>query len=280
MMERRLVMEPDKRRMEQAYDFQAPGYDQAVGQGIKALMRQLLGDLDVGEAPVALDVACGTGISTFSLIEKAGGKGDFHGIDLSEGMLDGARRTAEAQGVKNVRFLKMDAENLVYPDDMFDVVISNMSFQFFPDKPRALKEMHRVLKPGGRLGILFGAGPMFEEIWEVLGKVAEGHPEHPDFAASVEEIKAMHIGLEETESLLEGAGFERIYVYSRHRLVYPTNKFAIHDTPYAGCWKITLPGDALEEVVEELTERLNEARTAKGFRAAWYVTLAYGVKPV
>ena len=272
-------METDKRRMERAYDAQAPGYDDAVGRGIRALMRQLLGDLDVGEAPVALDVACGTGISTFALIKKTGGKGEFHGVDISEGMLEVARRSAEARGIKNVRFAKGDAENLDFPDATFDVVISNMSLQFFPDKQRALSEMHRVLKPGGRLAILFGAGPMFQEVWEVLEEVAAGRPEHPGFAASIGEIKAMHIGLEETEALMEGAGFERTHVYARHRLTYSEPEFIIHDIPYAGCWKISLPEDVLREVEEEITERLTETRTGKGFRATWYVILAYGTKP-
>jgi ubiquinone/menaquinone biosynthesis C-methylase UbiE len=239
-------MEPDKRRMERAYDAQAPGYDDAVGRGIRALMRQLLGDLDVGEAPVALDVACGTGISTFALIKKTGGKGEFHGVDISEGMLEVARRSAEARGIKNVRFAKGDAENLDFPDATFDVVISNMSLQFFPDKQRALSEMHRVLKPGGRLAILFGAGPMFQEVWEVLE---------------------------------EGAGFERTHVYARHRLTYSEPEFIINDIPYAGCWKISLPEDVLPEFVDEITEKLTETRTGKGFRATWYVILAYGTKP-
>ena len=271
-------MKPDKRRMEQAYDNMAPEYDSTVGLGIRALMRQLLRNFNVGEAPVALDVACGTGISTFTLIEKTGGKGEFHGVDISEGMLEVARRSAEAQGL-DVQFTKGDAENLDYPDDKFDIVISNMSLQFFPDKPRALSEMRRVLKPGGRLALLFGAGPIYREVWEVLGEVAAGRPEHPGFAASVEEIKAMHIGLEETEDLMEGAGFEKTYVYARHRLVYYEPEFIIHYIPYAGCWKIALPEDALVEVVEELTERLTEAGTGKGFRSTWYVILAYGIKP-
>jgi len=272
-------MEPDKRRMERAYDILAPGYDSSVGPGIRALMRQLIGEMDVGEAPVALDVACGTGISTFALADKTGCVGEFHGVDISEGMLEGARRRAEARGLANVRFAKGDAESLDYPDAKFDVVISNMSFQFFPDKPRALAEMHRVLKPGGRLALLFGAGPIFGEFWEVLGEVAAGRPEHPGFAASVEEIKAMHIGLEEAGALLEGAGFGKTYVYARHRLVYNEPEFVIHSIPYAGCWKIALPGDVLPEVVEELTERLTDAGTGKGFRATWYVILAYGTKP-
>ena len=271
-------MEPDKRRMERAYDILAPDYDSSVGPGIRALMRQLIGDMDVGEAPVALDVACGTGISTFALVKKTGGKGEFHGVDISEGMLEVARRSAEAQGL-DVRFTKGDAENLNYPDAKFDIVISNMSLQFFPDKPRALSEIRRVLKPGGRLAVLFGAGPIYEEVWEVLEEVAAGRPEHPGFAASVEEIRAMHIGLEETEALMEGAGFEKTHVYARHRLVYYEPEFIIHYIPYAGCWKVALPEDALPGVVKELTERLTEAGTGKGFRATWYVILAYGTKP-
>jgi ubiquinone/menaquinone biosynthesis C-methylase UbiE len=279
MQRRRAEMKPDKRRMEQAYDNQAQGYNSAVGIGIKALMRQLLGDLDTIEAPVALDVACGTGISTFALIEKAGGRGEFHGIDISEGMLGVARRSAESKGITNVWFTKGDAENLDYPDDTFDIVISNMSFQFFPDKLKTVAEMHRVLKPGGRLAILFGTGPFFKEVWEVLKEAAALRQEHPGFAASIEEIMAMHIGLDETEILMEGAGFEKTYVYARHRRVYYSLKFILHDTPYAGCWKVALPEDALPGVVDELTERFTEAGTEKGLRATWYVILAYGTKP-
>jgi ubiquinone/menaquinone biosynthesis C-methylase UbiE len=273
------MMESGKRHMAKAYDLQAPGYDSAVGRGIRALMRQLLGGLDVGEAPVALDVACGTGISTFALIEKTGDKGEFHGTDISEGMLEVARRNAEVQGITSVRFAVGDAENLDYPDAMFDVVICNMSFQFIPDKWRALNEMHRVLKPGGRLAMLFGAGPMFREVWEVLGEVAAERPKHPGFAASVEEIKGMHIDLEETEALMEGAGFDKTYVYARHRLAYNELEFIVHDIPYAGYWKVTLPEEALSEVVDEFKARLTEAMTEKGFKSTWYVILAYGTKP-
>ncbi|MEE8354733.1 MAG: hypothetical protein V3S09_02810, partial [Candidatus Bathyarchaeia archaeon] len=73
--------------------------------------------------------------------------------------------------------------------------------------------------------------------------------------------------------------FEWPHVYARHRLTYSEPGFIIHDIPYAGCWKITLPDDVLPGVVDEITERLMEKRTGKGFRATWYVILAYGTKP-
>ena len=120
---------------------------------------------------------------------------------------------------------------------------------------------------------------MFHEIWEVLEEVAAGHSEHPGFASSIDLIKGMHIGLEETEALMEGAGFDKSYVYARHRLTYVDPEFAINDIPYAGCWKVTLPEDDLPRVVEELTERLTGMRGDKGFRATWYVIIAYGSKP-
>ena len=120
---------------------------------------------------------------------------------------------------------------------------------------------------------------MFGEVWRVLEEVAAGHPEHPGFAAAVDLIKGMHIGLEETEALMGGAGFVKSYVYARHRLTYVEPEFVIHDIPYAGCWKVTLPEDVLPMVVDELKERVTGNMTERGFKATWYVILAYGVKP-
>ena len=53
----------------------------------------------------------------------------------------------------------------------------------------------------------------------------------------------------------------------------------IHDIPYAGCWKVALPGGVLPMVVDELKARVAGEMTEKGFKATWYVILAYGVKP-
>jgi demethylmenaquinone methyltransferase/2-methoxy-6-polyprenyl-1,4-benzoquinol methylase len=71
------------------------------------------------------------------------------GIDISAGMLEKARK--KARGMKNVTFLLMDAENLEFPDNSFDYVVTTFVLCSIPDPVKALKEMRRVLKPSGEL---------------------------------------------------------------------------------------------------------------------------------
>jgi len=267
-----------KRLVEEAYDFQAPEYDANVGAGIRALTRQLLRDLRIPEAPVALDVACGTGISTLGLAEACGGRGRFVGVDISEGMLRVARESAAARDYDNVEFRRGDAEALEFPDDAFDVVICNMSLQFFHDKQGALREMHRVLRPGGQLGILMGGGPLFREVFEIWEETARAHPEYPGLAAVFSEMRRMHIDLEAVEALLEGAGFGRPWVYARHRIRYADPEWLIHRTPYTGLWKIMVPPEALDGIVDDMMTRFKERTTGKEFKYTWYVILAYCTK--
>lgn len=110
---------------------------------------KLLRDLDIPEDPVVLDVGCGTGISTFKMMELCENKGAFYGIDISKGMVDEARKNAKSLGYTNVSFKRGDAESLDFPDDMFDCVISNYTLHWVPDKRQAFAEMYRVLKPEG-----------------------------------------------------------------------------------------------------------------------------------
>ena len=85
--------------------------------------------------------------------------------------------------------------------------------------------------------------------------------------------------LREASSSHRARGFDKTYVYARHRLAYNEPEFIVHDIPYAGCWKVTLPEEALSEVVDGFKARLAEAMTERGFRSTWYVILAYGAKP-
>lgn len=71
------------------------------------------------------------------------------GIDISAGMLEKARK--KARGMKNVTLLLMDAENLEFPDNSFDYVVTTFVLCSIPDPVKALKEMRRILKPSGEL---------------------------------------------------------------------------------------------------------------------------------
>lgn len=98
----------------------------------------------------ALDVACGTGAVTRLLADRVGPGGRVTGLDLNPGML-AAARTAAAR--PNVEWLEGSAVSIPLPDAGFDAVVCQQGLQFFPDKPAALREMRRVVKPGGRLAL-------------------------------------------------------------------------------------------------------------------------------
>lgn len=93
-----------------------------------------------------LDVACGTGILAREVLSRMGTSGRVVGIDPSPGMIAVAKQLAPA-----VQWRKGAAESLPFTDQSFDAVVSQFGLMFFADRLRALREMHRVLAPGGRL---------------------------------------------------------------------------------------------------------------------------------
>lgn len=110
-----------------------------------------LGKLQSGERVV--DVGCGAGIDSLIAARMVGADGCVVGVDMTPAMLEKARASATAAAFDNVEFRHGFAERLPVPDAWADVVISNGVMNLFPDKSAGLREMARVLKPGGRLQI-------------------------------------------------------------------------------------------------------------------------------
>ncbi len=110
-----------------------------------------LGLLQPGERVV--DVGSGAGIDSLIAARMVGSEGRVIGVDMTPAMLEKARRSAYEGGFTNVEFRQGLAESLPVLDSWADVVISNGVLNLTPDKDAALREMARVLKPGGRLQI-------------------------------------------------------------------------------------------------------------------------------
>lgn len=107
-----------------------------------------------------LDVACGPGEPAVTIaagIACVGGQ--VTATDLVEEMLAMARENARERGVTNVTFQQADAEALPFPDASFDAVTCRYAIMLLPDAPQALREMHRVLVPGGRVVCLLSGPP-------------------------------------------------------------------------------------------------------------------------
>jgi SAM-dependent methyltransferase len=110
-----------------------------------------LGLLQPGERVV--DVGSGAGIDSLVAARMVGSEGWVIGVDMTPAMLEKARRSAYEGGFTTVEFRQGLAESLPVLDSWADVVISNGVLNLTPDKDAALREMARVLKPGGRLQI-------------------------------------------------------------------------------------------------------------------------------
>jgi SAM-dependent methyltransferase len=110
-----------------------------------------LGRLAAGEH--VLDLGSGAGTDSLVASQMVGPEGHVTGIDMTPAMLEKARGAALEMGVTNVDFRESEAERLPFADDSFDVVISNGVIDLIPDKDAVFSELHRVLRPGGRLQI-------------------------------------------------------------------------------------------------------------------------------
>ena len=122
---------------------------------VPAVARLWAADLVERAAPKSgervLDVACGTGIVA-RLAAAAMGMGHVVGLDINQGMLAVARSRSAGPGL-HIEWHEASALDLPFPDTSFDLILCQLGLQFFPDQPRALHEMIRVLVPNGRLAL-------------------------------------------------------------------------------------------------------------------------------
>ncbi|NHJ01763.1 MAG: class I SAM-dependent methyltransferase [Candidatus Heimdallarchaeota archaeon] len=163
-----------------------------------------------------LEIGCGTGGTSCLIAEQYGG--EVTGIDISEDMIEGARKRAVKKGLKNVTFKVANAHKLPFENESFDIVIAESATALIPDPSKALSEYYRVTKPNGQVGnidlfIIPGAP---EKVFELINEVIIGAvgraikiPTADQYYKLFEEAGYTNLSIEKNqESVLEYTSFK------------------------------------------------------------------------
>ncbi|HMT04097.1 MAG TPA: arsenite methyltransferase [Solirubrobacterales bacterium] len=174
----------------------------------------------LSEGQTVLDLGSGGGIDVLLSARRVGPTGKAYGLDMTEEMLDLARRNQKEAGVENVEFLQGEIEQIPLPDSSVDVIISNCVINLSGDKPQVLREAARVLRPGGQFAVTdVIADPDMDE---------ETRADMKEWTGCI----AGALTDEEFERDLIAAGFESIEIEETHR---------VHDQAASAIVRASLP---------------------------------------
>ena len=152
-----LAVPRTKEEAKRLYDRISKFYDYLTGASERKCSEKALDRLSIEEGETALEIGFGTGYCLKRIAERVGQTGEAYGIDISSGMLKVAKRKLEqADLMDRVELYCADAANLPYGENVFDSVFTSFTLELFdtPEIPKVLNEIKRVLKPGGRLGVV------------------------------------------------------------------------------------------------------------------------------
>ena len=159
---------------------------------------------ELHEGETVLDLGSGGGIDVLLSAKRVGSTGKVYGLDMTDEMLSLAIRNRDEAGATNVEFLKGYIEEIPLPASTVDVIISNCVINLSIDKPKVFAEMHRVLRPGGRIGI---SDVVADDDLSTAQRAERG-----SYVGCI--AGALSFG--EYEGGLRAAGFENISITSTH----------------------------------------------------------------
>jgi ubiquinone/menaquinone biosynthesis C-methylase UbiE len=179
--------------------------DGAVAASLGCGNPTAVAELRAGER--VLDLGSGGGIDVLLSARRVGPDGFAYGVDMTDEMLELARRNADEAGVANVEFLRGQIEDVPLPDGSVDVVISNCVVNLSPDKAKVFAEIRRLLVPGGRIGI--------SDIVADESLSLEERAERGSWAGCI----AGALTVSECQALLDQAGFVDVAIELTHEVV-------------------------------------------------------------
>ncbi len=229
-----------------------------------------------------LDIAAGAGEQSITTAKKVGPSGYVLATDISANILEYAKQMAQQAGVKNIETKVMDGENLTLEDESFDAVISRVGLIYFPDQQKALKEMLRVLKPGGKVAAIVYSTPEENKFFSVPVSIIRNRAKLPPplpgqpgpFSLGAEGI---------IDKVFSQAGFKNIRVElvdsplllssAKECVRFEKESFgALHQM------MSSLPDSEKESVWDEIERELRKFETDDGFAGPCKMVVAVGEK--
>jgi SAM-dependent methyltransferase len=237
----------------------------------------------VSEGYKVLDIAAGAGEQSITAARKVGPEGFVLATDISPNILEYAKQMAEQAGFQNIDTAVMDGENLTLEDESFNTVISRVGLIYFPDQQKALTEMLRVLKPGGKIAAIVYSTPDKNKFFSIPVSIIRIRAKLPPPLPG--QPGPFSLG---AEGVIEGAFTKAGFINVRSELVpsplqlssakecvrFEKESFgALHQMMNS------LSDEEKISVWEEIEQELQKFETVKGFTGPCEMVVAVGEKP-
>ena len=155
-----------------------------IRQMFAPVTQSLVEDGLIVSGHAVLDIATGPGEPALTIAALVGPEGKVFGIDPVPEMVEAARRATDHLGLRNAEFDVASADRLPFPADAFDAVVCRFGVMFFPSPVDAVREMLRVLRPGGKLALAVWhfaeRNPFHHTLWRVIERYVDSPPPAPD----------------------------------------------------------------------------------------------------
>jgi ubiquinone/menaquinone biosynthesis C-methylase UbiE len=279
-----------KQRVVGIFDGAASTYGHVGPRFFSHFGRRLVEIAQIPNGAKVLDVATGRGALLFPAAESVGAQGSVIGIDLSEMMVkETGKELVSKKMSPKVELRQMDAENLQFPDNLFDYLLCGFAIFFFPQPDQAMAEFRRVLKPTGQICVST-FDELFDEEWSWFYEIVNTYlPSEPGETQETEidsESQPVFDTPEGLKAIMNAAGFEDTQIFTeRAKFIYATEE-EFWSTLWSHGARGTLEKieeetgtDGLQKFKLDVFKKMNDIKQSDGLHQLIPVHICLATKP-